>query len=236
MLHVTFTRVMGGYIKATLMQCAIIGIGCGILFAVAGIPNYAALGVIAGLLNIIPVVGPWLGGALAAIVGLFVQPGGRRRGACGHHRHPTGRLHIRLAQDHGGLGGRASGAHPHHVAGGLRHRRRHERVRRIDFRHVVAIPAVAVAKAVFVYYFEKRTGRQLVAEDGVFFKGTPSEGDQVDPLGGRHRASSRLDGGDAAHPGDQGAGRKPRQPAPPALDDTAHIALQLPGCGDRAVS
>ena len=48
---------------------------------------------------------------------------------------------------------------------------------------LVAIPAVAVAKAVFVYYFEKRTGRQLVAEDGVFFKGTPSEGDQVDPLG-----------------------------------------------------
>ena len=51
------------------------------------------------------------------------------------------------------------------------------------FGMLVAIHAVAVAKAVFVYYFEKRTGRQLVAEDGVFFKGTPSEGDQVDPLG-----------------------------------------------------
>ena len=52
------------------------------------------------------------------------------------------------------------------------------------FGMLVAIPAVAVAKAVFVYYFEKRTRpRSVVAEDGVFFKGTPSEGDQVDPLG-----------------------------------------------------
>lgn len=27
MLHITFTRVMGGYIKGTLLQCAIIGVG-----------------------------------------------------------------------------------------------------------------------------------------------------------------------------------------------------------------
>ena len=48
MLHVTFTRVMGGYIKGTLLQCAIIGVGCVVLFGAIGIPNYAALGGIAG--------------------------------------------------------------------------------------------------------------------------------------------------------------------------------------------
>ena len=74
MLHVTFTRVMGGYIKGTLIQCGVIGAACGVLFAVSGIPNYAALGIIAGILNIIPIVGPWLGGALAALVGVFVSP------------------------------------------------------------------------------------------------------------------------------------------------------------------
>lgn len=183
MLHVTFTRVMGGYIKATLMQCAIIGIGCGILFAVAGIPNYAALGVIAGLLNIIPVVGPWLGGALAAIVGLFVSPiavvvafvgtiaiqqivytfVSPKIMADSVDVHPALTLITLLAGS--AIGGAMSG-----FVGSI-------------FGMLVAIPAVAVAKAVFVYYFEKRTGRQLVAEDGVFFKGTPSEGDQVDPLG-----------------------------------------------------
>ena len=37
MLHVTFTRVMGGYIKGTLLQCAIIGVGCVVLFGAIGI-------------------------------------------------------------------------------------------------------------------------------------------------------------------------------------------------------
>ena len=71
MLHITFTRVMGGYIKGTLLQCAIIGVACGILFAVLGIPNSMALGGITGILNIIPIIGPWLGGGLAAIVGML---------------------------------------------------------------------------------------------------------------------------------------------------------------------
>ena len=47
---------------------------------------------------------------------------------------------------------------------------------------LASIPAVAVAKAVFVYYFEKRTGRQLVSGDGVFFKGTPTSDGVPDPI------------------------------------------------------
>ena len=31
MLHVTFTRVMGGYIKGTLLQCAIIGVALSLI-------------------------------------------------------------------------------------------------------------------------------------------------------------------------------------------------------------
>ena len=140
----------------------VIGIGCGILFAVAGIPNYAALGVIAGLLNIIPVVGPWLGGALAAIVGLFVSPVAvvvALVGTIAIQQVVYTFVSPKIMAD-------SVDVHP-----------------ALTLITLLAIPAVAVAKAVFVYYFEKRTGRQLVAEDGVFFKGTPSEGDQVDPLG-----------------------------------------------------
>ncbi len=135
MLHVTFTRVMGGYIKGTLLQCAIIGVGCGVLFGVVGVPNYAALGGIAGLLNIVPIVGPWLGGALAAIVGVFVSPWIAACRAARHHRHPADRLHVRLAEDHGELGGRAPGAHPHRLDGGLGHRRRDERLHRLARGH-----------------------------------------------------------------------------------------------------
>ena len=32
------------------------------------------------------------------------------------------------------------------------------------------------------YYFEKRTGRRIVSEDGVFFKGAADEGVHVDPV------------------------------------------------------
>lgn len=55
---------------------------------------------------------------------------------------------------------------------------------------LASIPLVAVAKSVFVYYFEKKTGRHLVAEDGVFFKGVPSDNEEVNRCRTpRHRAS-----------------------------------------------
>ena len=47
---------------------------------------------------------------------------------------------------------------------------------------LASIPAVAVAKSVFVYYFEKRTGRQLVSADGVFFQGTTASDGTLDPI------------------------------------------------------
>ena len=46
---------------------------------------------------------------------------------------------------------------------------------------LVSIPAVAAAKSLFVYYFEKKTGRIIVSEDGVIFKGEPS-GTEVNPV------------------------------------------------------
>ena len=182
MLHVTFTRVMGGYIKGTLLQCAIIGVGCVVLFGVIGIPNYAALGGIAGLLNIILIVGPWLGGALAAVVGVFVSPWIALVALLGTIAiqqivytfvspkimansvdvHPALTLIALMAGS--AIGGAMSG-----FTGSL-------------VGMLASIPAVAVAKSVFVYYFEKRTGRQLVAKDGVFFQGTPADGDAVDPI------------------------------------------------------
>ena len=185
MLHITFTRVMGGYIKGTLLQCAIIGVACGILFAVLGIPNSMALGGITGILNIIPIIGPWLGGGLAAIVGIFVSPLVAVIAILGTiviqqfvytfispkimsdsvDIHPALTLIALMAGS--ALGG-AMGGLPGSLVGML-----------------VSIPAVAVAKSVFVYYFEKRTGRRLVSKDGVFFLGTPSsseDGDALNPI------------------------------------------------------
>lgn len=185
MLHITFTRVMGGYIKGTLLQCAIIGVACGILFAVLGIPNSMALGGITGILNIIPIIGPWLGGGLAAIVGIFVSPLIAVIAILGTiviqqfvytfispkimsdsvDIHPALTLIALMAGS--ALGGAMGG-----LSGSL-------------VGMLASIPAVAVAKSVFVYYFEKRTGRRLVSKDGVFFLGTPSsseDGDAPNPI------------------------------------------------------
>ena len=169
-------------VNGTLLQCAIIGVGCVVLFGAIGIPNYAALGGIAGLLNIIPIVGPWLGGALAAIVGVFVSPwiavialGGTiaiqqivytfispKIMANSVDVHPALTLIALMAGS--AIGGAMSG-----FTGSL-------------VGMLASIPAVAVAKSVFVYYFEKRMGRQLVSADGVFFQGTTASDGTLDPI------------------------------------------------------
>ena len=217
MLHITFTRVMGGYIKGTLLQCAVIGVGCGILFQIVGVPNAAVLGLITGVMNIIPIIGPWLGGALAAIAAVFVSPLVALIALAGTvviqqlvytfvspkimansvDIHPA--LTLIALMVGSALGGAMSG-----LMGSL-------------VGMLASIPLVAVAKSVFVYYFEKKTGRHLVAEDGVFFKGVPSDNEEVNPLS------------DATSPGVTTGSMKPIK-----LDDATLFGRKLPKLRSQA--
>ena len=182
MFHAAFTRVMGGYIKGTLLQCAIIGIACGVLFGIVGIPNAAALGGITGILNIIPIIGPWLGGAAAALVGIFASPWSAFLALVGTiaiqqavYTFVSPKIMANSVDIHPALTlialmvGSAVGGAMNGLVGSL-------------VGMLASIPAVAVMKSVFVYYFEKRTGRRIVSPDGVFFKGAPSAGDGIDPM------------------------------------------------------
>ncbi len=181
-LHVTFTRIMGGYIKGTLIQCVIIGVACGILFAIIRIPNAPALGVITGTLNIIPIVGPWLGGAVAAAMAIFVSPLTALIAIAGTvviqqfvYTFISPKIMANSVDIHPALTliammcGSAIGGAMNGLLGSL-------------VGMLFSIPLVAVLKSCFVYYFEKRTGRRVVANDGVFFKGTPAAEEDVDPF------------------------------------------------------
>ncbi|MFR4805040.1 MAG: hypothetical protein ACLT98_18045 [Eggerthellaceae bacterium] len=132
-------------------------------------------------MNIIPIVGPWLSVALAAIVGVFVSPWIAVI-ALGDTIAIQQTSYVYFAEDHGELGGRSSGAHPHRFDGGLRYSGAMSGFTGSLVGMLASIPAVAVAKSVFVYYFEKRTGRQLVSADGVFFQGTTASDGTLDPI------------------------------------------------------
>lgn len=177
----TFNRSIGGYIKGTLLQCLIIGVACGVGYAIIGVPNAAACGVITGILNIIPVVGPWLGGIVAGGIGLmnsptvavisiiiaiivqqvvytFVSPIIMRDAV---DIHPALMIFALMC-------GSAIGMYMGGLMGNI-------------IGMLAAVPLTAAGKSLFVYFYEQRTGRQIVSEDGVFFKADVAAGSAVDP-------------------------------------------------------
>lgn len=182
MWHFSITQIMAGYIKGTFIQCAIIGIVSGFLYWILGVSNPAALGCMTGVLNIIPIVGPWIGGAVAGIAGIFFNfwagIGAFVGAICiqqivytfispkimsnSVNIHPV--LTLFSMTVGGAIGGSMSG-----IIGSI-------------VGMLISIPATAVAKSMFVYYYEKLNNRRIVAEDGVFFKGISFNGARPLPL------------------------------------------------------
>jgi len=66
--------VLAAYIRAQLLACALIGIVCGVVFTILGVPYPVLLGVIAGVLEFIPLVGPFLAAVIATVVAAFHAP------------------------------------------------------------------------------------------------------------------------------------------------------------------
>lgn len=65
---------LSGWLFGTMMSMLIIGgLSCA-AFYLLGVPYPLLLGVLIGLFDIIPLVGPWLGGSIAVVVTLFYDP------------------------------------------------------------------------------------------------------------------------------------------------------------------
>ena len=65
---------LAAYIRAQLLACLLVGSICGVGFAAIGVPYAVLLGVLAGILEFIPLVGPLLVAVIAGIVGALHAP------------------------------------------------------------------------------------------------------------------------------------------------------------------
>lgn len=69
------SRKLGGYLRGVLVNMVVIGTLSGLGLWALGVPYPALLGVLAGLTELIPFLGPWISGAVAVVVAaLAVDP------------------------------------------------------------------------------------------------------------------------------------------------------------------
>ena len=64
---------VGGFLRGQLLVALIVGVMTSVGFWAIGLPFWLLIGMIAGFLNIIPFVGPWVGGALGMLVALATR-------------------------------------------------------------------------------------------------------------------------------------------------------------------
>lgn len=75
-LHLTkeIDVAVGGFLRGQLLIALIVGVTISIYLLIIGVKFAVLLGLLAGILNIIPYFGPIVGGAIAALVALFQSP------------------------------------------------------------------------------------------------------------------------------------------------------------------
>lgn len=158
----TVDRVVGGYLKGQTIASLVTGTAATIGLAVIGVPYALVLGIITFVFNYVPYVGPILAGLMAATVGLFVSPLTAilavawvvlaqnltdslvtpRVMSNQVNLHPTLIIFSLL------VGGTLFG-----ITGML-----------------FAIPIAATVQGLFIYYYERKTARQLASAGGALFR------------------------------------------------------------------
>ncbi len=69
-----FDTSFGGYIRGTVICVTITFLGCALGFSLVGLPYAIGIAALVGALDVIPFIGPIIGGAFATIVGFTVSP------------------------------------------------------------------------------------------------------------------------------------------------------------------
>lgn len=159
------SRSTGGYMRGTLITSLANGLMVAAGLALLGHPYAGLLGIATFVLHFVPVVGPMLSSVSAVLLGLFVSP------ACAFWTlvvtvvaqnvtdnvlspivmRSAVKIHPALSLVGIIIGGCLGG----------------------PVGMVLAVPLTAAIRGLFVYYFETRTGRQLVSAEGALFGSTP---------------------------------------------------------------
>lgn len=159
------SRSMGGYMRGIVITSLVNGLGSFLALLVVGHPYASLMGIVCGVFHFVPVIGPWLAVVIASGLALFVSPwlalvtlvltivvmNVTDNVVSPLVMQSAVKVHPALS-----LLGIMVGS----ALGGV-------------LGMVLAIPLTAALRSAFVYYFESKTGRQLVSYDGALFRSTP---------------------------------------------------------------
>ncbi len=164
LMFAVLARSVGGYMYGVIVTSAFNGVLVFICLSILGHPYAGLMGVITFVMQFIPVVGPSISAFISVLLALFT--GGLPMAfwalviaiVCQNLTdnvlqpvvmRSAVKIHPAMSLTCIFIGSCLGGA-----VGML-----------------LAVPAAAIIKSFFVYYFETRTGRQIVSEDGAFFPG-----------------------------------------------------------------
>lgn len=156
------TDVVEGFIRGQSFIALIVGVMTGLGLWVLGVPYALIIGLIAGVTNLIPYLGPFVGGAVAAISAAFVSPQlvvltilyivviQQVESLFLQPRIMSGEVHLHPVLVILSL---LVGATLFGLVGML-----------------LAVPVAGVVKVMFVHYYEKWTASSIAAENGALFR------------------------------------------------------------------
>ncbi|MGI8758644.1 MAG: AI-2E family transporter [Acidimicrobiales bacterium] len=72
-LATRLNRAIGGFFRGQLLVALIVGVMISIGLALIDLPFWLIVGMVAGLCNVVPLVGPWAGGVLGVIIALTTR-------------------------------------------------------------------------------------------------------------------------------------------------------------------
>lgn len=163
------TQVVEGWLRGQSLIALIVGVLTWLGLQLLGVPYALIIGLIAGITNLIPYLGPLVGGSIAAISAAFVSPMLVLYTIIYIfvlQQLESMFLQPRVMSDQVNI-------HPVLVVlslligasvGGL-------------FGMLLAVPVAGALNAVFVYYFEKHTDSELATEGGALFRRTGCDPD-----------------------------------------------------------